>query len=740
MKTNNRIKARLTFFLFVMTLSLAGLGGRVYYIKTAHGEEYENAAKTQQVMKYDVAIPPNRGTILDRNKQALAVSTTVYNVALDPRVLSGLKAETQEKVLRALSENLEGVDYDTLKGYVAIDPVTQKPALDTNWKYIAYDISREKKEELEALGATKGVAYEKDTLRSYTLNTVACHVLGFIRGDTSWGLEEQYNKELSGAPGRSFITFDGSNNAQTQEYPAQDGDTIVTTLDYTIQQYAEEAVDTAVKDFNPETAAVLVMEPGSGEVLAMASSPNFNNNDPATPLALENDPEFKAKWDAMSDKEKNDYWNTMWKNFNVVSTYEPGSVFKPIVVAAALEENIIKPTDVFYCSGSKQVADYNIPCHLKTGHGNLDIEGILANSCNVGMMDIAEKMGKDMFYKYQTDFGFGQRTGIDLPGEVSSAANMYTPERIGESELATMSFGQSFNCTTIQMASAFSALINGGNLMRPHVVSQILDTKGNVVQENKPELIRKVISQQTSDIVRNMLKGTVEYGTGKKIKIDGYSIGCKTGTAQQGKRSDNIYTLSYMAYFPADNPEYLVMTVIHKPEGGDTASPAAITRTLIENIIKYKNIEPSYPSESGDILAGSSNKKKVTLEDYTDENMYVVAAELEAKNLEYKIVGKGNTVFNQAPHGGTEVEEGSEIILYVKKGEGDTGNITVPDVKGLSYEDAVAKINDSGLTTVTDGDKEGVVASQDPKAGITVEEETEVKLTFEPAPQEENEE
>ena len=220
----------------------------------------------------------------------------------------------------------------------------------------------------------------------------------------------------------------------------------------------------------------------------------------------------------------------------------------------------------FYCGGNKQVADRKINCNVRSGHGTLTVEEVLAYSCNVGMMDIAEKMGVSLFYKYQRDFGFGALTGVDLPGEVSASSLMYSEERIKSTELATMSFGQSFNTTALQAIDAMAAVINGGNLMRPYIVSQVVDKDGNVVKETKPEVIRKVISQETSDIVRKDLITTVEIGTGKKAKIQGYTIGGKTGTAQQGVRAEDKYTVSFIGFLPADNPQYIAITLIHKPE------------------------------------------------------------------------------------------------------------------------------------------------------------------------------
>ena len=397
--------------------------------------------------------------------------------------------------------------------------------------------------------------------------SLACHLIGFIRGDSSWGLERYYNDEMTGVSGRSFILYQGADQVTYQDYAAQDGSTIVTTLDYTIQQYAEEVVQETMAEWPAQNVAAMVMNPNTGEIYAMASANQFDLNNPDQPPELETDETFRETWEAMTDEEKSDYLSQMWRNFCISDTYEPGSVFKPLTVAAALEEGVITMNSTFTCNGVITVADTDINCHLRSGHGTLSVEEILAQSCNPGVIQIAQKLGKEKFYKYQKEFGFGELTGIDLPGEGgNSTMLLHALSGIGPVELATMSFGQTFNCTSIQMMTAFAALINGGNLVKPYVVSQIVDSSGAVVKENHTEVVRKVISQETSDIMRTALKATVDHGTGVKIQIPGYSIGCKTGTSEQGTRDKKNWTLTHMAYFPAENPQYLVYTVIHIPE------------------------------------------------------------------------------------------------------------------------------------------------------------------------------
>lgn len=732
-KSNGGIKAngRFAFILFAFFAAFALMLGRVLYMKVVHGAEYEAAAKNQQINRYDITIPPNRGSILDRNNQVLAISTTVYNVALDSLQLAEVAQqypEEQEKTLTTLCEYFPELDYNTLKQYVTVNPETGELYMNNHWKYLVKGIERSVKEELEAMNL-KGVYFEKSSKRSYPLNSSACHLVGFTRGDAQWGLEGYYNSYMEGTPGRSFILYNGADSVVHQDYDAKDGDTIITTIDYNIQKIAEEVVAETAAEWPAKNVAAMVMDPYTGEVYAMAESHSFDLNNPNEIPEWETDTTYTENWDQLSNEEQLNYLNTMWKNFCVSDTYEPGSIFKPITVAAGLEEGVITPNSTFQCNGYTDIGGYRIKCHLVSGHGNINVEQIMAQSCNMGVIQIANLLGTDKFYEYQREFGFGDYTGIDLPGE--AAGQLHSKESIGPTELATMSFGQTFNCTSIQVIAAFSALINGGNLVKPHVVSQIVDADGNVVLQNDTEVVRRVISEKTSAYMRTALKATVENGLAKKLQIDGYSIGSKTGTAQQGSRADNkLWTLSNMSYFPAENPKYIVFTVINQPsdyvEGVQTPTP--MTKKLIEGIIKYDNLEPTQPLEDE---ANLSKNKTVTVPDYTDSVIFGAIEDLDARELTYKVVGNGNTVVNQVPKGGTTVDVGSEVILYVERSEEDAGTVSVPNVVGKNYEQAETTLTNAGFTVAFEGDQAGTVTAQDPKYGVSVAKGSEVMLTLE---------
>ena len=722
-----KVNQKFAFILFVFMAVLTLLFGRVLYWKVAHGAEFEQAVKNQQINRYDLVNAANRGSILDRNEQVLAVSTAVYNVALDPLLIAGEKNEKEtQKTFTTLCKYFPDLKMEDLQYHVTLNPTTNEINTPTHWKYLVKGVERSVKEKLEK-EKLLGVYFEQTSKRSYPLKTLACHLIGF---NNTWGLEGYYNDEMTGIPGRSFILYQGADTVTYQDYAAEDGNTIVTTLDYTIQQYAEEAVAETMAQWPSQNVAAIVMNPNTGEIYAMAAADTFDLNDPDEPLALETDESFQETWNAMTDEEKSEYLNSTWKNFCISDTYEPGSVFKPLVVAAALEEGVITKNSTFTCNGKITVADRDIRCSNRSGHGTIDVEEIMAQSCNPGMVQIIQRLGVEKAYKYVKEFGFGEKTGIDLPGE--GIGLLHEESAMGPVELATYSFGQTFNCTSIQMVTAFSALINGGNLVKPYVVSQIVDDEGAVVMERGTEVVRRVISQKTSDYIRTALKATVDHGTAKKIAIPGYSIGCKTGTSEQGSRSrDDIWTLSHMAYFPAENPQYLVFTVIHIPDDyvDGVQSTAAMTKKIMENIIKYKNLEPTEATEEATTL--NSGKTTVTMPDYVGSSTYNVTMDLDGKDLKYKVVGTGNTITNQVPKSGTKVEVGSEVILYVAKSESDSGTVKVPNVMGKSYSEAVSALSDEGFEVVFEGEiGNSVVTAQDPKYGVSVDKGSEVTITL----------
>lgn len=753
-RKNKRIK-KLRILRVLIICVFIGLTLRIGYIKRIYGEDFERKAIIQQITSsMEQTINPNRGSILDRNKQSLAVSTTVYNIILDIRVLTQQKTvEQQNAAIVGLNESLD-IPISTLQGYLEVtrstDPETGKevikPVIDRNYFIIARKVPRDTAMELKDKNLSC-VYLEEDTKRSYPLNTVAASIIGFVRGDTPWGLERQYDGVMRGETGRIFRIYDGEYNAIDQQIPAVEGNTIVTTIDVTLQQYAEDAVLKAGAQYNPDNAAMIIMNPKTGEILAMAQYPSFDLNDPVNVESLTSS-KLKAEIKELGDEREqddeqpnNEQLNSeqldkiygAWANFNITSTYEPGSIFKPVVVAAALEESIITPTgNTYYCGGGITIpgTDDHIPCWHSAGHGTQTLEQVLANSCNVGMIEIGLKLGRDKFFKYRTDFGYGEKTGIDLPGEADSGSSavMYSLSQLNIVELSTSSMGQGFNNTPIQAINAFSALINGGNLMKPYMVSQVLDTNGNVIKQYSPTVVRKVISQETSDYLRKTLVSVVSPdGTAKRGYIEGYSIGGKTGTGQQGKRDDNINTYSFIAYLPAEDPEIIAIAIIDKPEEKELESSVSVVPMMTEvlkKIIQYKGISPSYETE-GNSGVLSSYDSAVTLEDYRGESLQNVTQRLNALGLNYDFIGNGSVVKSQLPSSGQVVSVGTHVYLYLTEGENPVDLVYIPNVKGLTESKATELLGNSGLEIVVVYDEELTVIVSE-QEGQATEEEAEV--------------
>ncbi len=792
-QTSKRRKLNVVGGFFTILLVL--LLGRVWYFKTVNGEEYEKKALENQYYQRNIetSINPNRGNIVDRNDQSLAISHTVYKIILDVRNLVEEDQEVQDKTVENLSKHLE-MPIDTVRAYLAKDTVTGLPVYDKNYVVIAKKIPRKVKNELLASGV-KCVYPEPDTARSYIHNTLAAQVIGFIRGDSKSGLEKQYNSELSGEEGRMFRYYNSANNPVTEEKEPKDGYKIVTTLDTNIQRFAEEAATKAGRHYESQNAAVLVMNPTTGEVLAMAQYPSFNLNDPSNTEFFTNqgmpvDPEA-IPVEITPEEELNNLYR-VWNNYSISSTFEPGSIYKPIVVAAALEEGLVSRDSEYFCGGHLQVLDRELPCWVEkyngygSGHGTENLTQVLANSCNVGMFAIGEKLGREFFYKYQHDFGFGELTGIDLPGESGSAASLlYTLAGLNPVEIATGSMGQGFNSTPIQDIAAFSAVINGGNLMKPYIVSQVMDKNGSIVKENHPTVVRKVISRDTSDQMRRMMHEVVtRQGTGKNAVIDGYAMGGKTGTAQQGeKRPDkkDEYVLTFMAYLTVEDPNIIALAIIDRPKeyNEGSTSTAPMLKEVLLKIINYKAIKPTELTSSAGVSTYIENTTPI--KDYVNENFKKVASELNTLGMDFDCIGNGDIIVKQFPLAGSMGDKDTRMYLYLGETEvaqpaeettetGGTGKTDktdktartvvveeapeltiVPDVKNASIETATSILENAGFTVVaqivednaTFASESGLeVASQSsfedsgvrivfeqmPSGGIKIEAGTEIKL------------
>lgn len=716
---NKKYVSRLTILLILFAVVIGFLGYfRVFMIKMDR-DKYETTAINQQINKVqDKVIVANRGDIVDRNGETLAVGETVFDIIIDPKLLVEVDAgerkrdsekkaaaaqsgkeykspEFQKDVAFALLETELGLSKDTLEQYAAVGS-DGKAKIQKHYVKIAKAVSYDKGKKINDLGYS-WLYGEQGTKRSYPHAGLAAQVIGFVRGDTSWGIENYYNNYMLGVPGRTFRTYESDGSIVTQRENPVKGNKVVTTIDAHLQQYADEACKEAYDAYAPEYTSSIIMNPSTGEVYAMAQYPSFDLNNPMKLSTIKTDEDQKA-FDALTQEEQTKQTNKAWKNFNITETFEPGSIYKPVVVAMALEEGIISTNDTFVCGGYKKVADAEIKCHLTSGHGSLTLAGVLAQSCNVGMMDIIAKMKPETYLKYQHDFGFGEKTGIDLPGESSAEKLLNSLDSLHSVEMATNSFGQGFNCTAIQAVNAFAAVVNGGKLMQPYVVSQILDNEGNVIEERQPQVVRQVVSKSTSDWVRKALETTYTDGTAKKAQISGYSFGGKTGTAQQSPRSEQKYTLSFIAYHTVENPDIMVMTVIHKPRDysdvGGAATPVPMLKEIFEKIIEYEALPPDYDDGKG---TKTNADTSYTVKDYSGSNLKETVNQLIAEGIDFQILGSGDTVKSQSPAGGTNMEQKPSKILLTVETKNKTKLIPVPNVVGLSVSDAEKMLESAGF-------------------------------------------
>ncbi len=714
-------------------------------IKADFGDEYEQRAKAQLInysTESDKAIQPNRGSIYDRNDKSFAMAKVVYSVFIDVRILTQQTEEVQQAAVEALNEAL-GMNPQDVWALLAVDE-DGKPAYDTNYLVIARQVERKDAMALMSLVSkkkTKCIYIEDDTLRYYTQDTVAPQVIGFVRGGGNWGLEAYYDKELTGLPGRVFRSYDASGSVVTERVDPEEGYKLITTLDSSMQQTAERLCKEYGDLYEALNSSIVIMQPYTGEILTMAQYPTFSLTNPLD-LSYVNRDKFRYQWQGLPDAQLVEKMSGVWSNFNISKTFEPGSIFKPFTVAMALEEGIIKTTDTYDCAGVKVVSGIPIRCHYRKGHGKQTLTQAIANSCNVAMMDIAAACGRTIFAKYQRDFGFAENTGIDLPSEANAASLVYPEYMLNPVELATYSFGQGFNTTAIQNMAAFAAAINGGNLLVPYVVSQMQDERGNTVYRRDPIIAKRVISEATSDYLRTAMESVFSpSATGYRAIIPGYSIGGKTGTAQQGKREDEIYSVFFMAYLPVDKPEYLVLASIDRPElyeDGKTTA-AYMLKDMLQYIIEYKGLKP-------DKLDADTNDTNglIELAEFNGSNVADAVAFCNANNLDFELIGgSGAVVSSMFPRPGALLQPGTKVFFTIREEYGFE-LAEIPDVKTLTEAEAKGMLSGVGFVPIVRYEKlptdpaeltgelayaiKGTVKSQMPEAGNSITAGSEVTI------------
>ncbi len=644
-KASISVKKRLIFMLTCFEVLFFLLFIRVLYIQYFEADYYQQRAFEQQTR--DRLIAPRRGDILDRNGVPIATTKSAASVSV-----IHAQIEDEEGVARQLSEMLE-LDYNDV-----LEKVKKKVALTR----IKTKVDAETARKIEQL-QLKGVKVDEDIQRIYPFKSLASQVIGFVGKDNQGiiGLESKYEKELKGEQGKILTQTDGkgreiTNGDRLRTAPV-DGACLVTSLDVNIQLFAEQTLEKVLSYKQAKRGSIIVMNPQNGEIYAMAGKPDFDLN---SPFEI-NDESLKAVWDTLSAKEKNDALNRMWRNFNINDTYEPGSTFKVITSAAGLEEGVVTENDSFNCGGGREVAGRYIKCwRSPRSHGSETFVQGVQNSCNPVFMDVAARLGSDKFYEYMLKFGFDKKTGIDLPGE--AVGIMHKKENIGPVELATMSFGQSFQITPMQLLRAISSVINGGRLITPHFGTELRDREGNTLKTIDYGEAPTSISKPTSDRMRPILESVVQVGSGNKAYIPGYRIGGKTATSEKLPRRSGKYIASFCAFAPAENPQVIALVLVDEPQGvyygGQVAGP--VMKELLENILPYLGIEPQYNEDEQKM----KDVVPVTVPDFKGKTVADVKSELQKLGITADFAGEGDTVKTQLPSPGEKINPQSKIILY----------------------------------------------------------------------------
>ena len=665
--TSNNSKRNLILILGIVFAFLLLLVIRLGWIQIVKGSTYSEKAVEQQTR--DTPIEAERGTIYDRNGNELAVSVTCYTIWVRPadvkkteeKDAAKQKAEIEKKtkeVSKTLAETLD-MDYDEV-----YKMVTKEQSIVKVKKGVSKDVADKiRKADLS------GVEIAEDTKRDYPLGAFASQTLGTVTDDNNGrsGLELQYNTYLSGVAGRWINYTDTSGNrlsyGKEKYYKAEDGYSLVTTIDQVIQHYTEKALDQVMEATSADRVLAIVMDPKTGDILAMAQTPDFDLNNPKVPSSSSE----QAKLKSMSESEKVAYWNKMWRNSLISDVYEPGSTFKLITTATALEEGVATPKSTYNCTGSIQVADQTIHCWRRGNpHGHQTLTEAVSNSCNPVFVQLATKVGIDKFYEHLGTFGITGTTGIDFPGETT--ALLQSKENAGPVGLATIGFGQGIAVTPIQLITAISSFGNDGKMMKPRLVKALQDSNGKTVKTFDTEVVRQTVSKETADEMKDIMQYVVDNGGGGAFKVDGYKVGGKTGTANKpnaGGYSDTTYS-SVIAMAPMDDPQVCVLLIVDNPKGVHYASVTAGpgVKQILSDTLRYLNVSPDEETET------KTAAEKVKVPDVTGSSVEDAIGILSGQGLSYDMDKSAESedfvVAKQYPAAGTSVKKGSKVYLYKK--------------------------------------------------------------------------
>ncbi len=723
----NKLMLKRSFIVMVIVILCLTLisTGSLVKIMIVDGEEYQAKASEQQL--YDSLITAPRGDIYDSNMNLLATSSPAWTVYLTPNGINKLTDESKaEQIRTVIAEGLSsilGIEYDQVytlsqknSYYVIVKKKIEQKTVDQIRQFI---LDNEEYEIANYIGL------DETTKRYYPNDSLASTVLGFVGDDNQGlaGLESYYDNELTGIAGRVVAAKNAKGTDMRFSYEkveeAKQGNSLVLTLDSYIQYVCEKYLDIAVEQEQiQERGAVIVMNVNTGAILGMAVSGDFNPNEPFVLSA-----EDQATVDAITDEDeraekRTELLNRQWRNKAVSDTYEPGSVFKIFTAAVALEENLVTQNSTFTCNHSYIVAGRTYHCHDKIGgHGTQTLQQSISNSCNPAFIQIGQLIGVDTFSKYFSAFNLTGKTGIDLPGEASP----YYHEERGPTELASSSFGQTFNITPIQMISLAATAVNGGYAVTPHLVDKIIDSDNNVIESFSNESRQQVISETTSATMRTMLEYVVENGAKNGI-VSGYRVGGKTGTSQKMSKilstgNSHLYIGSYVGIAPIDDPEIAVFVMLDEPAGANYYGgliSAPVGSKIMTDILPYMGYEPQYTDEE-------LEKISVSVPDVTGEKISAAKTKINSSKLSYKVIGNGETVLKQLPEAGNSVYNGGMVILYTEESESQTA--TVPNLIGMTAGEVNSAAASAGINVEFSGSiSSGTVLSyaQDIKAGETV--------------------
>lgn len=732
---------RVITVLSVMSALLIALIFRLGTIQINDSEKYRQGAFDQYTTETEIS--PKRGNIYDRNMNPLAESVTVENVIISPYEI---EADKEQIVIDFLSDLLDvdkkEIEERMSRKWSKYQIVKKKVDIKTTDKIRAF-VEENK---------IKGVYLKEDTKRYYPHKNLASNVIGFTNSENVgiYGVESYYENYLKGSSGK-IIT---SQNAKGKEMPfqyesyvgAENGANVVLTIDWQVQAILEKHLETALEDTGAGNRVLgIIMDVNTGEILAMSTKPDYDVNSP-----YELDEEMQAQYDEYCEtpivnedgiktlptqEQKDTYYKELvearWKNKAITELYEPGSTFKIVTSAMALEENLdmTKPDHLFNCTGSKQIGGYTIHCHLKRGHGTENFELGLQNSCNPVFMELAEGIGREKFYSYFEAYGFTEKTGIDLAGEVDSIYHSNF-DNFNQTELAVYSFGQTFKITPLSLIRAVSAIANGGNLMQPRVVKSLVDDDGNIIKEFEPKIVRRVNSEETSKTIMQFLENGITMGSTKNAYVKGYSVGAKTGTSQKRDILDeNLYIASCVAFAPTDNPEIAILIAIDEPKGnyygGTIAAP--VVSSVLSEVLPYLNIETSDEENT-------EKEFEVFVEDYVGYSADSAKTTIHNSGLKYKVYGKGDVVLGQFPRYGTKIREGGIVVLYTEI-DVQENKVIVPNVLGQTPATASKSLVDYNLNikfegAYRDGVQGTVSTRQTPEAGTEVAAGTLVSVEF----------